>query len=57
MLKIPYFKGINEFIMFENGEDLLIEKVSRQEIRFRFSEATIFRKLAVCKKHLKTAAA
>ena len=57
MLRIPYFKRINEFIKFENGVNLLIEKVSAQEIRFRFSKATTFRKLSVCKKHLETAAA
>lgn len=43
--------------MFEYGVDLLIEKVSAQEIRFRSSKASIFRKLTVCKKHLETAAA
>ena len=58
MLRILHFKRINEWIKFENGVNLLIlEKVSAQEIQFRFSKATIFRKLSVSKKHRETAAA
>lgn len=30
MLWIPYFRRINELIMFENGVDLFSEKVSAQ---------------------------
>ena len=45
MPRIPYFKRINEFITLENGVDLLIEKVSAQEVRFRFFESHDFQEI------------